>query len=124
MVRTPIEAWPTVTHGGRPGYSAHHFAMLAGGQDDPLRTASRILCATLSTALATEAAERLASGHEDPSSVMNWLSNEQTKRNADAWYRLCQSFDLVISTLESAPKLPGVRKMLREAKRAALAVRK
>ncbi len=118
-MKTPITFWPRKIYRGKPGYSAAHFAALDGAPEDPLSVAERIQNTFDSEAIQAQVAARLAEG-ERPSSIAMWQSREQQTRSANSWEALCQSFDLVIETLERAPNahLPGWKRLIREAKRA------
>lgn len=119
-MKTPIDVWPTIKHTGRRGYSANHFAMLAGGQDDPLRIAERLRARAIGTAVAAEAGARLEAG-ESYAETLAWQRQELATRLESAWRMLCQSFVLVIGELEKAPQTPDVKRALKVAKKAAKA---
>lgn len=86
--RKPIDIWPKIKFGGRPGYSAAHFARVSGEQDDPLRLAARL------------------------------AARRQTFAERDAyWPQLCDSLELVIAELEAYGDEPGIKPFLRAARR-------
>lgn len=116
-MKTPIEVWPTRVFRGRAGYSAGHFAMLAGGAEDPLRVAERIAARSDSEAVRAETATRLAAG-EDPTAVMDWQSRKLSEVSQARWMHLQVSFDAVIAALESAPQTPVMKALVRQAKTA------
>ncbi len=116
MKTAPIYVWPTRKFGARAGYSAAHFARLAGEQDDPLRTAARIDAQRISSNIYQEVQARLGDG-EDRDEVLAWASAEESTISQARWARLCESFALVVEVLESAVERPGVKAMLVEAKR-------
>ena len=121
---TPIDAWPLIKHTGKRGYSARHFALLAGTRENPLhvseRFAVRWACDEISEAAQVKA-ER-----EGYSAALDWQSKEQTRVSGEIWSRLCSSFELVVDTLEKAYEAEPsatLKALIREAKRAELAAR-
>lgn len=106
---TPIEAWPPKRFKGKPGYSARHFATLAGAPEDPLRVAERIAA---DRALETARSEGISPADSGA------FCERVNRLREESWARLCTSFDAVVSTLEAAPQTPVIKRLVREAKRA------
>lgn len=117
---SPIEKWPVVRVGGRGGFSAKHFATLAGAAQDPLRVADRLLAEKSAARLSRESEQRVAAG-EDPVAVYRDLPARVAEARAADWERLCASFALVIVTLEAAPQNAVIKRLTREARYAARA---
>lgn len=117
MKLTPITVWPPRKFSGKPGYSAAHFAALAGGQDDPLRVAARIADRGITESIGAETVARLERG-DDPGEVLDWQSRELTAAKFKRWDELCASFDEVIKVLASVEQTPLMRRLVREAKAA------
>lgn len=114
---TPIEAWPPRRPGGRPGYSARHFEAVAGGQEDPLRVAERIMRQRAGARIADEN-DRLVAEGKDPVEVALSTGPRVAEANQANWELLCGSFATVISVLESVPQAPSIKRLVREARRA------
>jgi len=120
-MKTPLEAWPTVRRQGRSGYSARHFAALAGAAEDPLRVAERLAASAIGEDVQTEARARLAAGSLTVGIVGGWIADEVTRRRASSWSALSLSFDQVIAVLEhevARRPTPAMRSLLRQARAA------
>ncbi len=117
MITTPLDVWPIAKHRGRPGYSAGHFAALAGTQDSPLLVAERIADRIDADRIYAAAKLRLAHGDE-MGEVMDWQTQEVNRLKWERWGELCTSFDAVIEMLEHSKHMPGIKPMLAAAKRA------
>ena len=115
---TPIQAWPPRRLRGRPGFSARHFETVAGSQEDPLRVAERIVNRQASDHVAERARKRREGG-EDLGENAQWSSRQIETEYQRNWERLCDSFDAVIESLESTAQTPPIKRLLREARRAA-----
>lgn len=117
-----MEAWPTVRRQGRSGYSARHYAALAGAGEDPLSVAARLVETAIGEDVQTEARARLAAGSLTAETVGGWISAEVGRRRASAWSALSLSFDKVIHALEhevARRPTPALRSLLRQARTAA-----
>lgn len=116
-MNTPIKQWPTVTFTGTKGYSAKHYARLAGAPSDPLRVAERINARAIAEVVVNEASTRLSAG-ENVRDIMAWQADELVRRQAQAWDRLCNSFAAVESVLASAPSTPAMKRLLSQVRKA------
>lgn len=114
----PIDAWPPTVHRGSPGYSARHYRALAGAPEDPLRVAERLQAHRDASRITGEARARLDSG-EPLEATLDWQTRTLNEASEARWVALCASFDLVISSLESAlPMTPAIRRLITQARRA------
>lgn len=80
--------------------------------------AERIEAMADSARISAEAIDRLTRG-ESPAAVADWQARENVAAGAARWVRLCASFDAVIAALEGEPQTPVMRRLVREARRAA-----
>ena len=118
VMTTPIDVWPSKRYHGKPGYSARHFADLAGGQDDPLRVAERLQAQAISDQVSEEARLREREG-EPLEAILEWQMQTASDRRRAAWEDLCGSWDELLAVLELYQFRPGIKRFLREAKAAA-----
>jgi len=116
MAATPLQAWPARKFRGSPGYSAGHYAMLAGAAEDPLRVAERIQAIRDGDEIAAFAKGRVDGG-ANWADVSDWQSRELSRKSEERWARLSSHFDEVIAVLESAPQTPAMKQLVRLAKR-------
>lgn len=117
MNKRPIELWPPPARRGRPGYSARHFAALAGTPNDPLRVAERCASRAIAEAIAAEMPAKME--ELGASAALDWQRHELIGRQASMWAALCESLELVITVLEVERQTPDMKAVLREARRAA-----
>lgn len=115
--RRPIDLWPPPKRRGRPGYSARHFASLAGAPNDPLRVAERCASRAIAEAVRAEMPAKIA--ELGTSAALDWQRTELVGRQASMWAMLCESLELVITVLEAERQTPDMKAVLREARRAA-----
>lgn len=115
-MKRPIDVWPPVRRRGSPGYSAAHYAAVSPAADDPLRVAERILARADAAEVAAETRRKLEAG-EPFEAICTWQSDTLSARATARWERLCNSLPDVIAALESAPTTPGMKALLRDARR-------
>lgn len=115
--RTPIEAWPRVTHRGRPGYSARGLNSVSPPAETPLSVAATLEDRAHRERVAVEADRRLAAG--DPEILVRaWHDAQFSAAKAEQRYSvLCNSFDAVIAHLEAWAQ-PAAKPLIRQARAA------